>query len=186
MSSTFTNVGEFRRGKGNRKTRLGPRIAIGATSNISGEKRTQSAEDIAIKKLFRELDKPGLTSSDKYNYSDFMRRAEQIRFMNMSVLAEVLLFMHDNLNEINSNNFSYAAIRNYVDRLLPRREMQEGGVRTKEISEDELEIMRLRMAATFLRYIRYVTALREQAVAELEQARLQQQMELAPALIDVA
>ena len=26
MATIFTNVGEFRRGKGNRKTRLGPRI----------------------------------------------------------------------------------------------------------------------------------------------------------------
>jgi hypothetical protein len=181
MANVFTNVGEFRRGKGNRKTRLGPRITVTTTRGIGGEKRTPTPDDIAIKKLIGLLEKPGLTQRDRYNYAGLMRQAEQIRFMNMPVLAEVLLYMHNVGNVVTEENFNYNAIRPYVDRLLPRREIQEGGVRAKEIPEDELEIMRLRMAATFLRYIRYVSLLRENAAAELEQA---QQGEMEPPIID--
>lgn len=183
MANVFTNVGEFRRGKGNRKTRLGPRINVEVTTRRGGDKTTQTPDDIAIKKLRKLLDRPGLTKTDRFNYSDLMKRAEQIRFMNMPVLAEVLIFMHDVRNPVTEANFSYNAIRPYIDRLLPQREVQEGGIRAKEIPEDELEIMRLRLAATFLRYIRYVSLLREQAAQELEQAQLQQ-AEFAAPLID--
>lgn len=183
MATIFTNVGEFRRGKGNRKTRLGPRINVDVTTRRGGDKTTQTPDDIAIKKLLKLLDKPGLTRTDRYNYASLMGRAEQIRFMNMPVLAEVLLFVHNVGNVVTEENFSYNAIRPYIDRLLPRREVQEGGIRGKDIPEDELEIMRLRLAATFLRYIRYVSLLREQAAQELEQAQIQQ-AEVAPPLID--
>lgn len=183
MANVFTNVGEFRRGKGNRKTRLGPRINVDVITRRGGEKTAQTPDDIAIKKLIKLLDKPGLTQRDRYNYAGLMRQAEQIRFMNMPVLAEVLLFMHNVGNIVTEENFSYNTIRPYINRLLPRREIQEGGIRGKEIPEEELEIMRLRLAATFLRYIRYVSLLREQAAQELEQAQLQQ-AEIAPPLID--
>lgn len=183
MATVFTNVGDFRRGKGNRKTRLGPRINVDITGKRGGEKAVQTPDDIASKKLIKLLDKPGLTQRDRYNYAALMKQAEQIRFMNMPVLAEVLLFMHNVGNIVTEANFSYNAIRPYIDRLLPRREMKEGGVRPKEIPEDELEIMRLRLAATFLRYIRYVSLLREQAAQELEEAQAQQG-DIAPPIID--
>lgn len=183
MAQVFTNVGEFRRGKGNRKTRLGPRIRTDVDARRGGEKQTQTPDDIAIKKLAKLLDKPGLTQRDRFAYTGLMIRAEQIRFMNMPVLAEVLLYMHNVGNEVTADNFSYNAIRPYIDRLLPRREVIEGGMKTKEIPEEELEIMRLRMAATFLRYIHYVTQLREQAAQDLEEAQAQQ-AEMAPPTID--
>ncbi|CAH6418992.1 Hypothetical protein HVR_LOCUS178 [uncultured virus] len=183
MALVFTNVGEFRRGKGNRKTRLGPRIRTDVNAKTTGEKQNQTPDDIAIKKLGKLLDKPGLTQKDRFDYTALMIRAEQIRFMNMPVLAQVLLYMHNVGNEVTAENFSYGAIRPYIDSLLPRREVIEGGIKTKEIPEEELEIMRLRMAATFLRYIHYVDLLRDQAATELEEARIQQG-ELAPPLID--
>jgi len=183
MAQVFTNVGEFRRGKGNRKTRLGPRVRDDINIRRGGEKQTQTPDDIAIKKLRKLLDKPGLTEKDRFAYTGLMVRGEQIRFMNMPVLAEVLLYMHNVGNEVTTANFSYNAVRPYVDRLLPRREVMEGGIKTKEIPEDELEIMRLRMAATFLRYIRYVSLLREQAAQDLEEAQAQQ-AEMVPPTID--
>lgn len=183
MAHVFTNVGEFRRGKGNRKTRLGPRIRTDVEARRGGEKQTQTPDDIAIKKLAKLLDKPGLTPKDRFAYTGLMIRAEQIRFMNMAVLAEVLLYMHNVGNAVNAQNFSYNAVRPYIDRLLPRREVIEGGIKTKEIPEDELEIMRLRMAVTFLRYIRYVSLLQEQAAQELEEAQAQQ-TDMAPPAID--
>jgi hypothetical protein len=174
MTNVFTNVGEFRRGKGNRKTRLGPRINVGGEARRGGERQTQTPDDIAIKKLIKLLDKPGLSQRDRYAYADIMRHAEQIRFMNMPVLAEVLLFIHDKGNTITADNFNYNATLPYVNRLLPQREVMEGGIRTKEVPEEDLVIMRLRMVATFLRYIRYVSLLREEAAQQLEEARIQQ------------
>jgi hypothetical protein len=38
----------------------------------------------------------------------------------------------------------------------------------QRISEDDLNIMRYRMAATFLRYIHYIDMLREKGLEELE------------------
>lgn len=183
MAHVFTNVGEFRRGKGNRKTRLGPRIRTDVDVRRVGGKQTQTPDDIAIKKLAKLLDKPGLTQRDRFSYTSLMIRAEQIRFMNMPVLAEVLLYMNNVGNDVTTTNFNYNAIRDNITRLLPRREVMEGGMKTKEIPEEELEIMRLRMAATFLRYIRYVTQLREQAAQDLEEAQAQQ-AEIAPPTID--
>lgn len=174
MATVFTNIGEFNRGKGNRKTRLGPRTNVEITTRTGGEKQVQTPDDIAIKKLIKLLDKPGLTQRDRYAYAELMKRAEEIRFMNMPVLAEVLLYMHNLGTEITGENFNYNAIQPYIDRLLPRREVAEGGIRTKEIPPEELEIMRLRMAATFLRYIKYVLLLRERAAQELAEAQTQQ------------
>lgn len=92
--------------------------------------------------------------------------------------------MHNVGNEVTDANFSYNIIRPYIDRLLPRREVLEGGVKSKEIPEEELEIMRLRMAATFLRYIHYVNQLQQQAAEDLERAQLQQ-AEIAPPTMDI-
>jgi len=184
MTTVFTNAGEFRRGKGNRKTRLGPRMNADVVSRQGGvDRQVQTPDDIAIKKLIKLLDKPGISPKDRYNYGGLMRNAEQIRFMNMPVLAEVLLYMHNVGNIVTELNFSYGAILPYVDRLLPRKEIMEGGIRPKEISEEEIQVMRLRMAVTFLRYIRYVTSLREQAAQDLETAQNNQE-DIAPPIID--
>lgn len=172
MAHVFTNVGELRRGKGNRKTRLGPRTRGEPETRPGGERQTP--DDIAIKKLAKLLDKPGLTQRDRYAYTGLMIRAEQIRFMNMPVLAEVLLYMHHVGNVVNENNFSYDAILPYIERLLPRREVTETGVKHKEISPEDLQVMRLRMAATFLRYIHYVDLLRRQSATELAEAEEEQ------------
>lgn len=184
MTHVFTNIEDLRRGKGNRKTRLGPRIRSDIVSRRGGIKQTQTPDDIAIKKLAKLLDKPGLSKNDRFAYTGLMSNAEQIRFMNMPVLAEVFHYMNDVGNDVTNVNFNYNAIRGYIDNLLPRREVMEGGVKTKEIPEEELEIMRLRMAATFLRYIHYVTQLREQAAEDLERAQSQQAI-MAPPIMDI-
>jgi hypothetical protein len=187
MAHVFTNVGEFRRGKGNRKTRLGPRTRADINARRGGIKQTQTPDDIAIKKLGKklaEMSQRGISASDRYAYIGLMAHAEQIRFMNMSVLAEVFVYMKNAGGEITNANFNYNAIRGYIDNLLPRREILEGGVRTKEIPEEELEIMRLRMAATFLRYIHYITQIREQADEELRLGNLQE-TEIIPPSIDI-
>jgi len=174
MATTFTNVREYRRGKGNRQTRLGPRGNMDTLTRRGGDKNAQTPDDIAIKRLAKLLDKPGLSPKERWAYAGLMKQAEQIRFMNMSVLAEVLFYLHNAGNKIAIENFNYAAIIPYINRLLPHREVIEGGIKTKEITEDEMNIMRLRMAATFLRYIHYVLSLRNEVAVNFEQANLQQ------------
>lgn len=186
MATVFTNVGEFRRGKGNKKTRLGPRINIGATMKYGDTKTVQTPNSIAINKLRKLLEKSNLSKNDRYAYTSLMEQAEQVRFMNMQVLAEVFIYLHNIGNTITAENFNYNAIRDNIDRLLPRREIMEGGIRTKEIPEDELEIMRLRMAATFFRYIRYVTLITDIAKEALEEAHeeAKERGEVQPPIID--
>lgn len=170
MATEFTNVGEFRRGKGQRKIRTGPRMRIETTTHPGSGKVIQSPDQIALRKLSKLLDKPGLERYDRIQSQNKVAGAEQLRFMNMAVLAEVLLFMHHVGHNVNYENFSYAAILPYINRLLPRREVIEGGIRTKVIPETDLEIMRLRMAATFLRYIRFVEVHQAEVAQQIEQA----------------
>jgi hypothetical protein len=173
MDTVFTTTGEFRRGKGNRKTRLGPRVQIDQGIN-RGDKQAQTPDDIAIKRLTKLLDKPGLTQADKMAYISLMRRAEQLRVMNMPVLAEVLLYIHNVGGVITEQNFNYDAILPYIERLMPKREIAEGGTKARDVQEEDLEIMRLRMAASFLRYIRYVMNLQANTLDAAEIAQAEQ------------
>jgi hypothetical protein len=171
MTTAFTNVGEFRRGKGNKKTRLGPRVNIG----IIGEKRgganqSQKPDDIAGNRLFRLL-MPSLGKKEASDYVNLMKNGEQIRFLNMPVLAEVLLYMHNISNNVTKANFNYNRILPYIEKLLPHNEITPTGGRGKEYSDEELQIMRLRMAATFLRYVRYVIVLMKEATEQLKAAQ---------------
>ena len=161
MSQIFTNVGEFRRGKGNRKTRLGPKIRAEGYEKQGGGKQTP--DDIAIKKLQKLLVAQGFGKDISFSTAGSMNGAEQIRFMNMPVLAAVLNYMRSVNNDVNPDNFNYVRISGFIDNLLPRREVGEGGVKSKDLSNEELEIIRLRLAATFLRYIRYILLLRQEA-----------------------
>lgn len=161
MQLSFTNVGEFRRGKGTRKTRFGPRMRKEDLIK-KGEKQNLTPDQIAINKLDRLLQKPSLEKTDRDMYTNLLRGAEQLRFMNMPVLAQVILFMNSKGNVVTADNFNYMEISGYIEVLLPERESTKEGGKGKYISEDELNLYRLRMAATFLRYIRYIQALLEQ------------------------
>lgn len=161
----FTNVGEFqsRRGKGNKKTRLGPRITIRKEIRYEGQggkkKEVLSPDDIALKKLSRLL---GSIGKDKEIYVNLMKGADQLRFMSMPVLAQVFLLAYEQHRDFSGLVTGYDSILlGYINPLLPSRETGSGGTRGKEISEEELEIMRQRLAATFVRYARYITTVQE-------------------------
>ena len=169
----FTNAGEFqyRRGKGNRQTRLGPRMAAEGPRRVTT--KTLTPDQIALNKLGKALDKPGVLRNERYGYLNMLSNADQLRFMNMPVVAQVLMFMNSVGNDINEHNFNYAAIRPYIDQLLPRNEPTRDGTRGKNIPAEDLERMRLRLAATFLRYTRYILILlqeQQQQLIDAEQA----------------
>jgi hypothetical protein len=155
MEQSFTWADEFRRGKGTRKTRHGPAMRIGRKTD-----HQLSPNDIAINRLRNFLKVPELRASDTRFYLNLMSNAEQIRFMNMQVLAQVILYMHSRGN--NPQDFSYAVIEPYIERIIPHKEMIEETHKMKTIPAEELEIYRLRMAATFLRYMRYLLFLLDQ------------------------
>ena len=138
MSVDFTNVGEFHQGKGNKKSRLGPRTSI----RTGGVK--QSPNDIAMGKLKSILVKKNLLNEDMYEYLHLIRNSDQIRFMNMGVLAEVLSYITLNPD---ISQLSYNSISENIEALIPKEE---------KLVPEELEIIRLRMAATFLRYLIFV------------------------------
>lgn len=170
--NTFTNAGEFqyRRGKGNRQTRLGPRTATEGPRRASA--KTLTPDQIALNKLGKLLEKPGISRNDRYAYLGMLANAEQLRFMNMPVVAQVLLFMRSVGNDINDQNFTYVAILPYINQLLPRNEPTRDGLRTKQVVADDLERMRLRLAATFLRYTLYILTLRQEQEQLLQAAQL--------------
>jgi hypothetical protein len=160
MSDGFTNVGEFRVGKGNRQTRFGPRVRIGTLTHQGTENVNQSPNAIARKKLDTYLRNKGMGINHRDYYIGIMSDAEQLRFMNMPVLGEVFLYIQ-NLGGIENNYtniqlINHNAFMPYVDHLLPQREITENGTRAREIPTGDLNIMRLRMDATFARYIRYI------------------------------
>lgn len=170
--NTFTNAGEFqyRRGKGNRQTRLGPRTTTDGPRRATG--KTLTPDRIALNKLEKLLEKPGISRNERYAYLGMLANAEQLRFMNMPVVAQVLLFMRSVGNEVTRNNFTYAAIFPYINQLLPRNEPTRDGLRAKEVAADDLERMRLRLAATFLRYTRYILILIREQQELLQAAQL--------------
>lgn len=162
MENVFTNVEEFRQGKGNRKSRVGQRISVGDRSTGARQKLTPNL--IAIRKLFKLLTRSSISKSDRFEYIGLMRGADQLRFMNMAVLAEVLTFMNNVGNNVTEENLTYNNLLRYIDSLIPNM---------SSISATELEIIRLRMAATFLRYIRYVLIIKATNIISPETLRMQ-------------
>lgn len=135
MSVEFTDVGEFHHGKGVKKTRLGPQTFL-----KRGTKQTPN--EIAIGKLVSILSKKNALNDNIYEYVNLVRNSDHIRFMNMAVLAEVILFV---TRTEDISDMSLEVLSPYIDSLIPRDERVE-----------DLELVKLRMAATFVRYLRYL------------------------------
>jgi CRISPR/Cas system CMR-associated protein Cmr5 small subunit len=190
MTDIFTNVIEPRRGKGGRKAHLGPHIRMESKAKSGREKDISTPNKIAIKKLSGFLLQGSLKGKDVTGYTDLLKTATQIRFMNMRVLAEVILYMDK--HGFDTETFNYDSILDYINKLIPQKEViqkgigtvenPEGRIKTKEISEDVLKAMRLRMAATFFRYIQYIKLLQKQAAQELEEAQARQTEMRAPSI----
>lgn len=192
MTTVFTNVGEFRKGKGNRKTRLGPRVNISSVKNVGENRAISTPNSIAANKLRRLLEHTEV-GKNRYTYASLVEHAEQIRFMNMPVLAEVFRYMYNYGIDLNPQNYiynqtnditpailNYRNISDYIERLIPN-EIREGN-RSRDVTTPDLDITRLRLAATFLRYIQYIILLRQRAAIELEEAR--QRQTIIPPIID--
>jgi hypothetical protein len=160
----FTNIGEFHRGKGNKKTRFGPKIKIGSIN----KDRNMAPNALASKKLENFLVKLNVPTTVVGSYLDTVKDAEQLRFMNMHILAEVIFYLNNeqiqNDIKVGIENSTMENIQNYVERLMNVKELEKKD-ETKKLSDDELEIIRIRLAATFVRYLYYLDELKTSIAA---------------------
>lgn len=169
----------FNRARTGKRTKKAPAI-----SNIAGftrKKTNKTPNQIAVEKLYNHLKRymPEIeNNTDLFGihvrdiYIKLLQNSEQIRFMNMAVLAQVLIYMYSVNDQVNSKNFSYELLeRDYLDNIL-----HDVGVKLKNTNAKELDVMRLRMAATFLRYIRYMTELISTGLDESEEETQPQEM----------
>lgn len=164
----FTNLGEFQKGKGNKKTRLGPKM----TSNLPGQRdRRQTPNEIAINKFGKVLERHSVDRQTVESYKALISEGEHIRFMNMQVLGEVAVFLMvllsgESILEIPRHvivdNFTPDKLSPFVDPLIPTHEGSDIGGTKREYTEEEMETMKLRMSATFVRYAKYVAILVEE------------------------
>jgi hypothetical protein len=135
----FTNAGDFHQGKGNKKSRLGPKTIL-----RGGKKLTPN--EIAINKLTTILQKRNLLSDNIYRYINLLRNSDQIRFMNMNVLAEVVNYVS---TDPDISEISYASIYDRLELLILEEKEEKD-------TEEDLNIVKLRLVATFFRYLKYI------------------------------
>lgn len=164
MDGPFTNVGDFR-GKGSKKSRLGPRMRMDVGAR-RGNRQLQTPDAIALGKLMKALQARQISHQDRLIYRNIMASAEQLRFMNMAVLAEVLVYLNSVKMQPTTVNFTYNILKPYIDRLLPHKDTTEYA----NLSPNDLDIMSLRFAATFYRYIHYFNVIKTTRDAKLNEA----------------
>ena len=124
------------------------------------ERKVQTTNKIAINKI-----EPYLKNLKMRNYYiRILSLSDQIRYMNMIMLAYVIIYMDENDNDITSENFSYEKIDKYINVVLLNI-----GTKKNEISDDDYQIIKLRTAATFLRYIRYMRELIKNVGEDVEE-----------------
>jgi hypothetical protein len=154
MDPQFTHEGEYyHRGKGSKKTRLAPRIA---STGIRRPAERLTPDDIALKALSK------IANNLKVNFGQYqekLRYAEQLRFMNMNILAHVLLYMDRNMGMTEENeaqiDINPMSINEAIHPIITK-EMRD--------SSTDRDIAEKRLAFTFLRYIKFVLMLREPEV----------------------
>lgn len=113
-----------------------------------------TANEIAGRILKTELENyTNMNENDRYAFKEEMSQVPQLRYMNMSVLAAVLSYLNT-IDETQNYQeyFREENIETYINRLI-RTTTKKKDRRTDEIDE---QIIRIRMKATFLRYLRFV------------------------------
>ncbi len=157
MAAVFSNAPEYTRNRGkNTRTTKGFRQQVG----IGGGKFVRTPDHIALRRLNKVLEKIGSVDNRlRYQLFKKVENAEHLRFMNMTVMAHVLLFLYGEGWIINHHTFNLVEnerLQAAIESLLPRRSTIHDIVKTREYSETELDVMRLRLAATFMRYIIFI------------------------------
>ena len=165
----FSNAGEYKRGKGNKKSRLGPRTVTNKSGKkLGNEERTPDA--IAKNKLKKLLIDSGMDPTNANNGVQLVNGSDHLRFMNMEVLAKVIMFINRHVpidglvsgSQSNddtylmklktSNIFNTENFEPYIDQFLSKKGIDN---ENRPISDRDYQIMKIRMYAEFFKYIRY-------------------------------
>lgn len=160
MFSVFTNVDEYevskgRRGKSSKKIRFGKATPI---SSLIESKQYQTPKEIAIKKFLDSLRYSDIDNSKKTAFIDLLKLSNEIRFMNMSVLAKVFEWkVKNNINEITADQSITESIYDTVDDIL-------GTIKQEKTEDEWYEIERMRMFATFIRYFNFIVNLENKKI----------------------
>jgi len=118
--------------------------------------------NLAIKNFEKQL-KNLLGSADRRieRFVEEVERGQNLRTMNMAILAHVIVYL-DEVKVINDKTFSEHALRKEIEGLLPSKEEQI----YKSLTDLDLQRIRKRMLATFVRYAHYLDLLRQKNQAE--------------------
>lgn len=150
----LTNVMEFRKGKGGKRTRYEPRAAISYAGYQAPEKQTPN--DIALRRLDMLMERQRIDKSTRRYYRSLMTRDDQLRFMNMNILSIIIRYLVDRNNQFDETKVSFNEFEKYFSDLV------------KEGTEEDKKVVELRLAATFLRYLYHLQVLKNQVESQLE------------------
>src|SRR5438105_5993213 len=137
-----TNVMEFRKGKGGKRTRYEPKAIISYLDYQTLEKQTPN--EISLHRLNLLMDRQKVDSSTKRYYNSLMKKDDQLRFMNMNLLSMVIRYLSDRNNQFDESKVSFSEFEKYFSDLV------------KDRVEEDKRIVELRLAATFLRYLYHI------------------------------
>jgi len=134
------------------------------------------ANDVAIKKLtglvslkFKDKSKTTFLLGNEHSYyMQVLSTSVLIQYMNMPILAQVLLLLHDLKGltleqQINISSFE-DQITPYVNKLIGSNfnDKSDKVFKLENFTEEEYEITRIEMLIEFLRYVRFVKLLEEE------------------------
>lgn len=152
MAAIFTYADEYRHGKGQRTVK-GFRQQFGQ----GGGKFIKTPDSIALRRLNKILkDTEGVDGRTRNVMFRKVEGAEHLRFMNMKVMARVLLYLNSVNWNVTQNDFNYATLSPFIEKLLPSHRKGYNDAEARKYSEAELDVIRLRLAATFMRYVMFI------------------------------
>lgn len=158
MSSRFSS-NMTPRGKSSKKLRQGPKT-------YKSGKRDYTPNSQAINKLNKALEKYPINDSVKNYFKQEALKLEQLRTMNMTLLAATFMFLEglptqataDGNNEIilTQANFEDHYINPFLDRLMPTSK----DIETQKLTTNDLMVMKIQFKASILRYAQSILAVR--------------------------
>jgi hypothetical protein len=148
--STFSYAGSYRSRSSNEKAGAGVHVTAGRGK---GSGKPTTPQVIALNKLRKYSSDPDiqyLNEGNAYNIDTLFENSEQLRFMDMQVLAHVLYYY--NSISYDMKQISYTSMSDTIEKLLSKKH----NINKNPDSQDNLTIIKIRLAATFYRYIRYI------------------------------
>lgn len=90
----------------------------------------------------------------KKYYLNSLQKSNQIKYMNLQLLAEVISFMNTINDVVNKKTVNYNTIKPYMDHILPSEKEY-----VSSYGKEDYDSMVQEMAACFFRYIRHIKML---------------------------